>query len=326
MHRVLEFLLHHGYIVLLAWVFLEQAGVPIPSLPLLLAAGALAGSHQLNFFASLGIATLSCVVADSLWYQLGHRRGVAVLRLLCRISIEPDSCVRRTEGLFAKQGARSLLFAKFIPGLGTVAPPLAGIFHMRMRRFLLFDALGGALWAATFLTLGYAFSGEIEHIAEWAGSLGSGLAVLVLGSLAGYLCYKIISRHRFLRELRIARITVDELKTRMDAGEEVVVVDLRHSVEFEADPEIIPGALHMDDSALEENDELLPRDQEVVLYCTCPNEATSARVALLLRKKGVKRIRPLQGGLAAWRERGYPVANTKLTQISSERLSSAKSS
>jgi membrane protein DedA with SNARE-associated domain len=268
MHHVIEFLLHHGYIVLLAWVFLEQAGMPIPSLPLLLAAGALAGSHQQNFFASLAIATFSCVVADSLWYQLGHRRGVAILQFLCRISIEPDSCVRRTEGLFSKQGARSLLFAKFIPGLGTVAPPLAGIFHMRMRRFLLYDALGGALWAATFLGLGYAFSGEIERIAEWAGSLGSGLAAIILGSLAGYLSYKFISRRRFMRELRIARITVDELKERMDTGEEVVVVDLRHSVEFEADPETIPGAVHMDASDLEGNGELLPRDQEVILYCT----------------------------------------------------------
>jgi membrane protein DedA with SNARE-associated domain len=268
MHRTVEFLLHHGYIVLLAWVFVEQAGVPIPSLPLLLAAGALAGSHQLNLLASLAVATFSCVLADSMWYQLGRTRGVAILQFLCRISIEPDSCVRRTEGLFSKQGARSLLFAKFIPGLGTVAPPLAGIFHMRMRRFVLFDALGAALWASTFLGLGYAFSSEIEHIAERAASLGGGLVVILIAALAGYLTYKYVSRRRFMRELRIARITVEELKERLDAGEEVAVVDLRHSVEFEADPETIPGALHMDAGNLEEHGELLPRAQEVVLYCT----------------------------------------------------------
>lgn len=268
MHRTLEFLLHHGYVVLLAWVFVEQAGIPVPSLPLLLAAGALAGSHQLNLFASLAIATFAALLADSLWYHLGRTRGVAILRVLCRISIEPDSCVRRTEGLFSKQGARSLLFAKFIPGLGAVAPPLAGIFHMRTRRFLLFDALGAALWAGTFLGLGYAFSSEIEHIAERAASLGSGLVVLLLAALAGYLAYKYISRRRFMRELRIARITVDELKERLDGGEEVAVVDLRHSVEFEADPETIPGALHMDASNLEQHGELLRHGQEVVLYCT----------------------------------------------------------
>lgn len=268
MHRTLEFLLHHGYTVLLAWVFAEQAGVPLPSLPLLLAAGALAGSHQLNPAACLLIVTFACVTADSLWYQLGRRKGIAILQLLCKISIEPDSCVRRTEGLFSRQGARSLLFAKFLPGLSTVAPPLAGIFHMRARRFLLFDAAGSILWAATFLGLGYAFSGEIERIAQWAASLGGGLVAILAGALAAYIAYKYISRRRFMRELRIARITVEELKEKMDAGEDVAVVDLRHSVEFEAEPETIPGAFHMDAKALEETNDLLPVDREVVLYCT----------------------------------------------------------
>lgn len=268
MHRILEFVLHHGYIVLLAWVFAEQSGIPIPSLPLLLAAGALAGSHQLNFFISLAIVTFACVSADLLWYELGRRKGVAILRFLCKISIEPDSCVRRTEGHFSKYGARSLLFAKFVPGLGVVTPPLAGIFHMRPLRFVVFDAAGSAAWGAAFLTLGYAFSNQIERIAERAASLGRGLSVILVAALASYLAYKFISRHRFLRELRIARITVEELKQRLDAGEEVAVVDLRHSVEFEADPGMIPGAVHMDAQSLEESDEWLRRDQEVILYCT----------------------------------------------------------
>ena len=268
MHRTLEFLLHHGYTVLLAWVFAEQAGVPVPSLPLLLAAGALAGSHQLSFVSSLLIVTFAAVSADFLWYELGRHKGIAVLQFLCKISIEPDSCVRRTEGLFAKQGSRSLLFAKFLPGLSTVAPPLAGIFHMRARRFLLFDAAGSFLWAATFLGLGYAFSGEIERIAEWAASLGGGLVAILVAALAAYIAYKYTSRRRFMRELRIARITVEELKERLDAREDVVVVDLRHSLEFEADPETIPGAFHMDAKQLEEKNDLLPRDREVVLYCT----------------------------------------------------------
>lgn len=268
MHRTLEFLLRHGYTLLLAWVFAEQAGVPVPSLPLLLAAGALSGSHQFNLATCLLIVTFAAVAADSLWYGLGRRKGISILQFLCKISIEPDSCVRRTEGLFAKQGARSLLFAKFLPGLSTVAPPLAGIFHLRPRRFILFDVAGSFLWAATFLGLGYAFSGEIEHIAAWAASLGGGLVAILIGALAGYLAYKFISRRRFMRELRIARITVDELKEKLDAGENVVVVDLRHSVEFEADPETIPGAFHVDAQQLEEKNDLLPRDREVVLYCT----------------------------------------------------------
>jgi membrane protein DedA with SNARE-associated domain len=268
MHRTLEFLLHHGYVVLLAWVFAEQVGLPIPSMPLLLAAGALAGTGRMSFFASLFCAVLAALAADMLWYQLGRRRGIKVLQFLCKISLEPDSCVRRTEGVFAKQGARSLLLAKFLPGLGTVAPPLAGIFHMRARRFLLFDGLGSMLWAGTFLGLGYIFSGQIERIAEHLASLGGWLLVLIVAALASYISYKFIARQRFLRELRIARITVDELKEKIDAGEELVIVDLRHSMDFEADPETIPGAFRMDAKELEEKNDRLPRDREVILYCT----------------------------------------------------------
>jgi membrane protein DedA with SNARE-associated domain len=268
MHRTLEFLLHHGYVVLLVWVFAEQVGLPIPSMPLLLAAGALAGTGRMSFFASLFYAVLAALAADTLWYQLGRRRGIKVLQFLCKISLEPDSCVRRTEGVFAKQGARSLLLAKFLPGLGTVAPPLAGIFHMRARRFLLFDGLGSLLWAGTFLGLGYVFSGQIERIAEHLASLGGWLLVLIVAALASYISYKFIARQRFLRELRIARITVDELKEKIDAGEELVIVDLRHSMDFEADPETIPGAFRMDAKELEEKNDRLPRDREVILYCT----------------------------------------------------------
>jgi membrane protein DedA with SNARE-associated domain len=268
MHRAFEFLIQHGYAVLLGWVFVEQVGVPVPAMPLLLAAGALAGTAHLNFFASLFFAVLGALAADSIWFQLGRHKGIKVLQLLCRISLEPDSCVRRTEGLFSKQGARSLLVAKFLPGLGIVTPPLAGIFHMRFRRFLLFDALGSLFWASTYLGLGYVFSGQIERVAERLASLGSWLLVLVVAALAAYIAYKFVARQRFLRELRIARITPEELKQKIDSGENLVIVDLRHSMDFEADPETIPGAFHMDAKELEEKNDRLPRDREVILYCT----------------------------------------------------------
>ena len=268
MHSTLDFLLRHGYVVLLAWVFGEQIGLPVPSLPLLLAAGALAGTHRLNFFFSLFLCVLSAVAADSIWYALGRIKGIKVLQLLCKISLEPDSCVRRTEGVFSKQGARSLLVAKFLPGLSTVAPPLAGIFHMRLRRFLLFDGGGSILWAGTFLGLGFVFSGEIERIAEHALNLGGGLLVLLIGALVSYIAYKFIARQRFMRQLRIGRITVEELKNKIDAGEALVIVDLRHALDFEADPETIPGAFRMDSSELQEKGDTLPRDREIILYCT----------------------------------------------------------
>jgi len=254
--------------VLLGWVFVEQVGIPVPAMPLLLAAGALAGTGNLNYFAAVGCAGLGALAADSIWFELGRHKGIKILQLLCRISIEPDSCVRRTEGMFAKQGAKSLLVAKFIPGLGIVTPPLAGIFHMKFRRFLLFDALGALVWSGTFVGLGYAFSGEIEQIAARLASLGGWLLVLIISALAAYIAYKFIARQRFLHELRIARITVEELKEKLDAGEELVIVDLRHSLDFEASPETIPGAMHIDAKELQENNGRLPRDREVILYCT----------------------------------------------------------
>jgi len=268
MHQAFDFLIRHGHSVLFVWVLTEQLGVPVPAMPLLLAAGALAGTGHINFFAALLFAVLGALTSDSVWFQLGRHKGIKVLQLLCRISLEPDSCVRRTEGIFSKQGARSLLVAKFLPGLGLVTPPLAGIFRMRFRRFLLFDAIGSTLWAGAFLALGYAFAGQIERVAARLASLGGWLLVVVIGALAAYIGYKFVARQRFLRELRIARITVDELKEKMDAGEQVTIVDLRHSVDFEAEPEVIPGALHMEAKELEEKSSRFPRDGEVVLYCT----------------------------------------------------------
>ncbi len=264
----LEFLLKHGSLVLFAWVFAEQIGLPIPAIPLLLAAGALAGAGKMHLLSSLLIAVLAALLADLIWYELGRRKGIQVLQLLCRISLEPDSCVRRTEGAFAKHGARSLLVAKFLPGLSTVAPPLAGIFHMRLQRFLLFNVFGSLLWAGSFLGLGYVFSNQIERVASQALALGSRLFVGLLILFAAYIAWKFIARQRFLRELRISRISPDELKKKIDVGEDLVIVDLRHSLDFELEPETIPGAFRMDAKELEEKNDRLPRDREVVLYCT----------------------------------------------------------
>jgi membrane protein DedA with SNARE-associated domain len=268
MHNALEFLLHHGYTVLLIWVFAEQLGLPVPTLPLLLAAGAVAGTGRLNFFGAWFFCLIAALSADTIWYQLGRSKGIKILQLLCKISLEPDSCVRKTEGLFAQQGSRSLLFAKFLPGLGTAAPPLAGIFRMKLHKFILYDGLGAMLWSGTFLTLGYVFSGQIEDIAAHAATLGSWLLVILLSALACYILWKYIARRRFMAELRIARITVDDLKSRIDAGEELTIVDLRHSLDFEAKPETIPGAFRMDAKDIQEKSNLLPRDREIILFCT----------------------------------------------------------
>lgn len=307
MSLLLSFLIQHGYSLLFVWVLLEQAGLPIPSSPLLLAAGALAGTGHMHLAMVIALAVIATLMSDLLWYELGRLQGVRVLKFLCRISLEPDNCVRRTQTRFGKQGARVLLFSKFIPGLNAMSAPLSGVIRMSRRRFLSYDTAGTLFWVCCYALTGYAFSGELERIAARARYLGASVFVVALLALASYIGWKYENRQRFLRNLRIARITPEELKRKMDSGEDVIVVDLRHELDFEAEPETIPGALHLDAADLEEAQEVIPRDREIVLFCACPNEATAARLALLLRNQGITRIRPLAEGYDGWRKRGFPM-------------------
>ena len=266
MHETLRFLERYGYEVLFAFVLAEQMGLPIPAAPVLLAMGALAGIGRFSVASALAVGTAACLVSDFFWYELGRRRGRSVLSLLCRISLEPDSCVRQTELMFAKTGARSLLFAKFVPGLNTVAPPLAGIVGMNLARFLACDAGGSMVWVGTFLGLGYFLRNQLERTAQVALRMGSWLGVLLVGGLALYIVWKWIDRKRFLRRLRVARITPEELLAKIDSGEEVWIVDLRHAID--ADGARLPGAIHLPPDELEARHQEIPRDRDVVLYCT----------------------------------------------------------
>jgi membrane protein DedA with SNARE-associated domain/rhodanese-related sulfurtransferase len=307
MNDAIDFLVRHGGLVLFAVVFAEQVGLPIPAIPVLLAAGALAGAGKMDLGLAVGLGLTACLLGDLIWYYLGRYRGRHVLNVLCRISLEPDSCVRRTEDFFISHGTRSLVLAKFIPGLSTVTPALAGLFNVNIGRFLLYNGLGALLWTVAFITPGYLFSNQLEQIAAQAARFGSSLGVLVGGALALYIAYKYFHRQLLLHELRTARITADELKEMMDAGHDPVIVDLRQSLDIEADPYTIPGAVRMAVEELEHRHHEIPRDREVILYCACPNEVTAARMALLLKTNGITRVRPLAGGVAAWRERNYPL-------------------
>src|SRR5256884_417987 len=218
MDDVTQFVIRHANLVLFAAVFADQVGLPFPAVPVLLAAGALAGAGQMNLGMAVGLAVAACFVGDFVWYYLGRHRGRHVLNVLCRISFEPDSCVRRTENFFGRHGMRSLILAKFIPGVSTVTPALAGLFNVSVERFMLYNGLGALLWTVTYIAPGYLFSDQLE---------------------------------------------------------------LRHHE--------------------------IPRDRDVILYCACPNEATAARMALLLKKNGITRVRPLAGGVEAWRQRNYPL-------------------
>jgi membrane protein DedA with SNARE-associated domain len=268
MDTSLDFLIRHGYTVVFGWVLAEQIGLPVPAVPVLLAAGALAGTGRLGLTWVVVLGLVASLASDVIWYWLGRIQGGRVLSLLCRISLEPDSCVRRTQDAFGEHGARTLLVAKFVPGLSTAAPPLAGIVRMPSPRFVVFTGLGGLIWVGVFVGLGWMFSDQLQRVTDYLSRMGTGLGVVVGGALAVYVLWKFVARQRFLRRIRIARITPEDLKTRLDAGEGVVVVDVRHRVDFETEPSIIPGALHLTTEELATRHLEIPRDREIVLYCS----------------------------------------------------------
>jgi membrane protein DedA with SNARE-associated domain/rhodanese-related sulfurtransferase len=307
MNETIEFLVRHGVAVLFAAVFVEQIGVPLPAAPWLLTAGALAGTGKMNWFVALSAATFGSMLADLIWFYLGRYGGQRMLSLLCRISLEPDSCVRRTQGFFTRYGMKGVVAAKFIPGLSTLSPPLAGNSGVSAHRFLAFDGLGALLYAGSFILVGVLFRHQLEQIIDALAGLGHGALGVLLGLVALYIGYRYFRRHRLLSELRMARITVDELHQMQEAGESPVILDLRSPDELEQNPLLIRGALHMTIDEVQVREQEIPRDRDIILYCSCPNEVTSARAALLLRRRGVVRVRPLLGGIDAWRERNYPM-------------------
>jgi membrane protein DedA with SNARE-associated domain len=269
MKQTLDFLLQHGYAVLFFSVLVEQLGVPIPSIPILLAVGALAGRGDLGFVPALAAAVAACLIADNVWYWMGVYRGASILRLLCKISLEPDSCVRDTENMFLKWGARGLLFSKFVPGLSTAACPLAGMFRMEIWKFCLFDGLGSLIWAGAYSALGYLFRNQLESLAEKAIGMGAWLFVIVVTAAAGWILWKYLARRKFYKELEVARITAPELFDLINAGIPLTVVDVRNALEWKQEgASKLPGALHMSFEEMEQRLIDIPLDRDVVLYCT----------------------------------------------------------
>lgn len=268
MHSVIPFLLRHGYWVLVANVFVEGVGLPVPSFPVLLGMGALAGLGEFSIWTTLALAIAAALASDMIWFLLGRVRGHSILNLLCRISLEPDSCVSNTKSLFGKLGARALLVAKFVPGLGATAAPLAGLTRMNPWKFIAADSAGALAWSGTYLAAGYVFRNQLEQVAEQAGRMGSFLLLVLGGALAIYVGWKYYQRRRFIRGLRVARITPDALMKMITDGDDIAVVDLRHAMEVESDNVKLPGAIWMTYDELEERHIEIPRDREVVLYCT----------------------------------------------------------
>jgi membrane protein DedA with SNARE-associated domain/rhodanese-related sulfurtransferase len=305
MQLVMSLIEQYGLWLVFATVLIEQLGVPIPAYPVLIVTGAVSARGDYTALAVIVVAVFACVIADLVWYYAGGRFGRRVLRLMCRISLSPDSCVRQTENIYEKFGAPSLMVAKFVPGFAAVATAMAGIIRTRVGSFVLFDAIGALLWVSVGVLIGWQFRDAINDVLDVLDQAGRvGLAVIVL-AIALYAVIKAWRRYAFYRQLRMARVTVDELKQMLEEGERPLVVDVRSSSGRESGA--IPGSVWIDMKAIDEGVTRLPMADEVIVYCACPNEASAAVVARRLIQQGFKRVRPLAGGIDAWMAAGYEV-------------------
>ena len=304
---------HYGLAIVFLNVLAAQIGLPLPVLPTLVVAGAVAADGGLPLGPLFALAVCACFIADCGWYAVGQVYGIRVLKLLCRISLEPDSCVSQTQTRFERWGINSLIIAKFIPGLAIIAPPLAGAMRIGWLRYLWLSVAGSILWVGSALCAGILFKSQIAVLMAHLGRIGGAAAVGLGAAIAIYVGYKWRERTRFYESLRMARIDVAELYDLIQAGAKPIIIDVRSATALELDPRGIPGALHAPLDEVAKLIQDLPSDGEIILYCACPSEASAARVARILMNHGFKKVRPLLGGLDAWMAAGYAVVGVPVT-------------
>ena len=304
MATVIAWLEHAGIAVVFVIVLVEQAGLPIPAYPLLIIAGAWSAQGGARFASILAAALCACLIADLGWYLAGQRLGSRVLRAMCWLSLEPDSCVSDSERMFTRFGTRVLTFAKFVPGLGAVATAMSGVVGAPLGSFILYDLIGAALWATAGIALGIIFHDAVDSVFAELATLGRIGAFFILGIFAAFLGLKWWRRHQFFQQLRMSRISVEELARLREAGSSLIVIDARPSASRARDG-MIPGAVAFE--VLLEEAAGKPQAGEAVVYCACPNEATAARIAKQLMTMGFHPVRPLAGGIHAWRAAGLAI-------------------
>jgi membrane protein DedA with SNARE-associated domain/rhodanese-related sulfurtransferase len=300
MAELFALLTTHGLAAIFAVTLAKRIGAPLPAAPLLVLAGALARSGHLSLASCVAVSVAANVAGDALWFWSGRRWGHRVLRVLCRISLSPDGCVRQSESLILRWGGQSLIAAKFVPGVSVVAAPMAGALAMTWRRFLVFGALAGLAWSGLYLGLGLLFSAQVREVLEWLARGGIVAGAVVLLAVAAFVAWRWWRRRRQQHELAIPRIGVGELRLLMAGGDEPVVIDVRSGASAGIHARRIPGALPVELRDIEALAPRLPPDREIVLYCNCPGEASAARAAQLLARRGIQRARPLAGGADAW--------------------------
>lgn len=306
-HEIIALMAQYGVLLVFFNVLVTQLGAPVPAVPTLVVAGALAAGGQVPLLAVVLVAVVASLISDAVWFAAGRRYGGGVMRLLCRISLSPDSCVERSELHFQRWRGQILLIAKFVPGLSTVAPPLTGAMGLPFSRFLLFDGVGSLLWATVAIGLGYVFAAQIDTLLAAIASAGTMALEAMLVVLALYILARWWQRRQLLRTLRMARISVDELHQALQSARAPVVLDVRAAGSRLLDSRVLPGALLLDEGRIDPRVHDIPLDRELVVYCNCPNEVSAARVAKVLISQGYRRVRPLLGGLEAWDAAGYGV-------------------
>jgi len=267
MAEFLPFLIEHGYVVIFVWVFLDQAGLPLPAIPVLLAAGVLVGMGEMALITVFLLTILASVPIDFFWFWLGRLRGARVLQLLCILSLEPDYCVRNTENAFKRLGPVSLVVGKFVPGLQTLAPPMSGVTGVSTIKFIFMDMLGAILWAGVFVGLGQYFHAEVGSIVRIAAEFGliAGLSLTI--AIVAYFGYKVVVRQRFLKSLRMRKLTPEDVYARMEQDDELHIIDLRHDYDMIALPKILPSAIRVPMEAIGEHAEKIPKDMDILLCC-----------------------------------------------------------
>lgn len=293
----------HGYSILFAVVFLEAVGLPVPAALALLIAGAASARGSLQSSYALAAALLAMLSGDTLMFFAGRYTGWWLLGILCRISLNPESCILRSADSFYRRGRMLLVMAKFIPGINTMAPPLAGCMNMRLGQFLGLDAVGAALYVCTYFAVGFAFSGALAAVTSTYRLVGRVMGWAVIGLVVIYLALLL---WRWIREGALRAVTFAvpaEAAQAMAAGARVY--DVRSHGYLDRKALRIRGSRRLDPHTLHRSHEEIPQGQLVFVYCTCVREATSARVARELDRNGVH-VAVIKGGLRAWKKAGLP--------------------
>jgi membrane protein DedA with SNARE-associated domain/rhodanese-related sulfurtransferase len=283
-------------------VFGQRLCLPLPSMLLLMTAGAMAGSGEGHLAIPLVLLTsvVACVAADSVWFWLGRRWGSGVIRLICSLTSNPQGTRERSRRMFDRWGLRLLLVAKFVPLLDGVSPPLAGIQGATIRGFLAYDAVGSLLWSAAYVVAGFLFSNELHRVIRLLDRFGMGILFFVGGPILLWTAWRLLRLVTMIRHLRLRRISPAMLQRKIDDGDKIGVVDLLRYEAREQEFAGIPGAVRADPDQLRKGQRVVvPDGVSIVLYCSSKNEFTSARVAEAMKKLGVSNVWILEGGLDA---------------------------